>query len=559
MTYLITQACCNDASCVAVCPVNCIHPTPAEPQFMKTDMLYIDPQACIDCGACVPACPVNAIAAEDELEEKDTPYLEINAAYYTKYPTAPDFPSPPSSPRKNFADEPLRVAIVGSGPAANYAALELMRHSAVEVNMFERLYTPHGLIRFGVAPDHPGTKAVTDTFKVLDRKPGFSLFLGVEIGNHLSHTELAAHHHAVVYAMGASADRSLGIPGEELPGSHAATDFVAWYNGHPDYADLDVDLSSERAVIVGNGNVALDIARILVTDPDDLAKTDIAPHALDALRTSNIREVVILGRRGPAQAAYTIAEFLALTQLPGIDLVIDPLNAELDPTSAGLLQSGALDPTTRIKVDMTSDVAREGSHTADRRIVLRYAESLERLLGNDRVEHVEIMRNHLVEGSDGEVKATPTGDTHLLEAGLVLRSIGYQGTPLPDLPFDPSRGTIPNTEGRVVDPDTGAPVPGTYVAGWIKRGASGGIGTNKKCAADTARHLVDDYEAGRLPAPSQDRSWLEGLVAERQPEAADGSAWVRLDAAERALGTEQGRPRVKIIGVDEVLAVISRT
>ncbi len=305
MAYVITQACCNDASCVDVCPVNCIHPTPDEPEFATTEMLYIDPQTCIDCGACVDECPVDAIFGENELSEAHSMYPEINAAYFEKHPIGPDWPEL-GSPRKLSAElGTLRVAIVGSGPSACYAAIELTSRPRVEVDMFDRLPTPYGLVRAGVAPDHPGTKGVSDVFRSALGKRSVQCHFNVEVGRHVSHEELLEHHHAVIYAVGAASDRRLGVPGEDLPGSHAATEFVAWYNGHPDYADHEFDLSGERAVIVGNGNVALDVARVLVTDPDELAKTDMAEHAVEALRHSNIREVVIVGRRGPAQAAYT--------------------------------------------------------------------------------------------------------------------------------------------------------------------------------------------------------------------------------------------------------------
>ena len=296
MAHVITQPCCNDASCIDVCPVNCIHPTPDEPDFISAEMLYIDPDTCIDCGACVDECPVEAIFPDDSIDEGQERYLQINADYYTDH----DVSCGLVASRKEESLPPgkeLHVAIVGAGPAAFYAAEELLKHSAIRVDMFDRLPTPYGLVRAGVAPDHPSTKGVEKTFASTAAKATFEYFLHVEMGKHLNHDELTDHYGAVVYAHGASSDKQLGVDGEDLPGSIAATAFVAWYNGHPDYADRDFDLSAERAVVVGNGNVALDVARILLDDPDHLAKTDIADHALEKLRTSNIKG----GVAGPAR------------------------------------------------------------------------------------------------------------------------------------------------------------------------------------------------------------------------------------------------------------------
>ncbi|KXF55773.1 ferredoxin [Rhodococcus sp. SC4] len=556
MTYVITQACCNDASCVDVCPVNCIHPTPEEKPFMKTEMLYIDPATCIDCAACVYECPVDAIRADDDLDDNTMPFLDINAAYYEKYPLEPGGPAR-SRPVKNDADfSSLRVAIVGSGPAASYAAADLLIHKGIEVEMFERLLTPYGLIRAGVAPDHPGTKAVADVFRSMGSKTGFHLHLGVEVGSHISHQELLAHHHAVIYAVGASGDRKLDVPGEDLPGSHAATEFVAWYNGHPDYADREFDLSGDRAVIVGNGNVALDVARILVSDPDELDKTDMADHAVAALRKSNIREVLVLGRRGTAQAAYTNPEFLALSKLPGIDIVIDEEDTRLDEHSRRLIDSGGAEPSVRIKAELAEQIARTPLNGESKRIVFRYSVSPVAILGDDRATGLTIVHNELVEASDGSVRAQATDRMETLDAGLVLRSIGYRGAPLADLPFDEAKGIIPNADGRVIDPSSGNPVTGIYTTGWIKRGPSGVIGTNKKCAADTVAKLLDDYEGGKLGTPSGDHDQLETMVHERQPDVIDFQGWSLIDKAEKAAGAGRDRTRVKFVDIDSMLAVV---
>ncbi|WP_221282616.1 FAD-dependent oxidoreductase [Prescottella equi] len=554
MAYVITQTCCNDASCVSACPVNCIHPTPEEAEFATTEMLYIEPQACIDCGACVDACPVNAIFPEDQLSESLQRYREINADYYTRHPLQPDWiPLTPATPPVRDLGT-LRVAIVGAGPAACYAAEELLKRSDVEVEMFEKLPTPWGLVRAGVAPDHPGTKTVTEMFEWSLGRDAFQFHLNVEVGKHVSHADLLAHHHAVIYAVGASSDRALGVPGEDLPGSHAATEFVAWYNGHPDYADRTFDLSGERAVIVGNGNVALDVARILTMDPDDLAKTDIADHALKALRSSNIREVVLLGRRGPAQAAYSNPEFLALGDLPGVDVVIDEAEAELDSRSRALIDAGETEPAVAMKVRLAQEYARRTPTPGNKRIVFRYLTSPTEILGAERVEGLTVVANELVEDASGGLAAHPTGRTEHIDAALVLRSIGYRGRPIAGVPFDERRGVVPNDRGRVVA-GAGEPVDGVYVTGWIKRGPSGVIGTNKTCAKETVARIVEDFEAKRLAAPTAGRKELGKLLARRQPERISRRGWEAIDRAERDRGTASGRPRVKMTDTAEMVAL----
>jgi ferredoxin--NADP+ reductase len=562
MAYVITQPCCNDASCVPACPVDCIRPTPGDPQYRNTEMLYIDPVTCIDCGACMDACPVDAIYPEWELPESDARYAAINAGYFDRYPL--DSKGMPNVSVSTVAlpeqDRPLRVAIVGSGPAACYAADDLLSNvrGEVEVEMFDRLPTPWGLVRAGVAPDHQHTKAVTDIFRGAAAKPAMQFYLNVEIGKHLTHAELLAHHHAVIYAVGALRDRRLGVPGEDLPGSHAATEFVAWYNGHPDYADLQFDLSGDRAVVVGNGNVALDVARILVSDPDDLARTDIAEHALDALRRSRIREVVVLGRRGPAQAAYTTPELLGLGALEGVDVVIDPRDLILDENSRAAIESRDAEPSTVLKTQIAQEYAARVPDPARKRIVLRYLASPTAVLGTDHVEAIEIAHNELYRAADGSLAARRTEQTETLSAGLVLRSIGYRGAGVPGVPFDDATGTIPHRNGRVVDPDTGEALAGVYTAGWIKRGPSGVIGTNKTCAQETVQVLLEDYVAGALEEPALDRGreQLNELVTERQPEVVDFRGWQAIDAAEREQGRKYGRPRVKLTRVKAMLEIV---
>ncbi|QIS24671.1 FAD-dependent oxidoreductase [Nocardia terpenica] len=550
MAYVITQRCCNDASCVPECPVDCIRPTPEQPEFATTEQLYIDPDTCIDCGACVDACPVEAIFSEDDLTASLARFRDINAAYYERHPLESNFEPlvTPARPPKELGT--LRVAVVGAGPAACYAAEELLRRSDVEVEMFDRLPTPWGLVRAGVAPDHPGTKGVSGMFDSAFRRDTLQYHLNVEVGKHISHEELLAHHHAVIYAVGASTDRRLGVPGEDLPGSHSATEFVAWYNGHPDYADRTFDLSGERVVIVGNGNVALDVARVLTLDHDELAKTDIADHALDALRQSAVREVVVLGRRGPLQAAYTSSEFLALGYLKGVDVVVDSADLELDPESRALLDDPEIEPSLRLKYQLAQEYAAKPHDPAHRRIVFRYLASPTAITGGEVVEAVEYARNELV-SENGVLVARATGDTETLPAALVLRSVGYRGRPVPDLPFDERTGIVPNEHGRVFA--DGAPLPGVYVSGWIKRGPRGVIGSNRADAQETVERLLDDFTAGKLAAPQGDRQALKNLLTRRQPDRVDRDGWKAIDAAERTAGRSSGRPRVKFTTVEDLL------
>ncbi|MEU9564895.1 FAD-dependent oxidoreductase [Streptomyces sp. NPDC048161] len=538
MTYAITQTCCNDATCVAVCPVNCIHPTPQERAFGSTEMLYVDPRSCIDCGACADACPVDAVFPVDALPAAQQEYAAINAAHFAgqepeQGDTGPNFHrwSAPSFERGLPSDfAPIRVAVVGTGPAGMYAAEDLLLHTNAEVTLVDRLPVAGGLVRYGVAPDHPATKKVGDTFARFHTHPRVRMHLGVEIGKDITAAELAAHHDAVIYAVGASTDRRIGIPGEDLPGSISATSFVAWYNAHPEVAPDAVDLSSERVVVAGNGNVALDVARILVADPSALAGTDIADHALAALRASKVREVVLLGRRGPEHAAYSAAELLALNHLPGVDLVVDDRDPRTGATIDGSTEDG--------KAALLRGLARE---TVDwprppapgRRIVFRFHSAPVRVLGDDTVRAVRVT------GNQGELD---------LPAGTLLRAVGYRGLPVPGLPFDEATGTVPHRGGRV----TG--LPGTYVVGWIKRGPSGGIGANRACAAETVGTLLDDAVAGALPAPAPAPKAFHRLVRSRSRHVVDARGLAAIDRAELARGRDGGRPRVKFGTVPEMVA-----
>ncbi|MFD4025203.1 FAD-dependent oxidoreductase [Streptomyces sp. NPDC058576] len=541
MTYAITQTCCNDATCVAVCPVNCIHPTPEERAFGSTEMLHIDPRACIDCGACSDACPVDAIFPVDALSAGQREYADINAAYYEGGEPAPETEGPnfhvwgePVFERSLPSDfGPLRVAVVGTGPAGMYAAQDLLLHTAAEVTLIDRLPVAGGLVRYGVAPDHPATKKVGETFSRFHSHPRVRMHLGIEVGRNVSAQELSAHHDAVIYAVGASTDRRLGVSGEETPGCLSATGFVAWYNAHPEAVAQGVDLSAERVVVVGNGNVALDVARILVADPEALAGTDIAAHALDALRASRVREVVVLGRRGPGDAAYTRSELLALKHVPGVEVVVD----DHDPRTAAAIDAVG----TRDRAAVLRGLARVGTDAAppvggERRIVLRFhSEAVEVLGGDSGVRSVRVTDG----GGEGPVE---------LRAGLLLRAIGYRGLPVPGLPFDEASGTVPHEGGRV------AGLPGSYVVGWIKRGPSGGIGANRTCAAETVGTLLADAVAGTLPAPTGDAKAFRRLARQRNRRVVDARGLAAIDRAERDRGRREGRPRVKLATVEELVA-----
>jgi ferredoxin/flavodoxin---NADP+ reductase len=452
------------------------------------------------------------------------------------------------------AELPLRVAIIGAGPAGFYAAEALLKQKTLtcRIDIFNRLPTPFGLVREGVAPDHQSIKAVTRIYDRIAGDPQVRYYGNVTFGSDLSSAELAQHYDAVVYAVGAQSDRRMGIPGEDLEGSYPATIFVGWYNGHPDYRDLDFDLSHERVVVVGNGNVAMDVTRILATDPTELSTTDIADHALELLRESKVREVVLLGRRGPAQAAFTSPELKEFGELHGVDVIVDPADLVLDEASAAFVAS---DKTAAKNLAMLQAYAAKGSTGAPRRIVMRFLASPVELLGAVRVEAVRIERNILLAGSDGSLRAKGNGVFETINAGMVLRSVGYKGLPLADLPYDNDKGIIPNAEGRVTDGPGGAALAGRYVVGWAKRGPSGVIGTNKPDAGATIAKLVEDIPSLAV-APTRDDGAIEDLLRARGVEIVSYKDWAALDAFESARGSAQGRPRVKVTRVAEMLDVI---
>lgn len=445
----------------------------------------------------------------------------------------------------------LRVAVVGAGPAGMYAIEHLLNERSLDtkIDLYERLPTPWGLVRYGVAPDHPEKKRVIDrTFKFYLSHPAVRFIGNVEVGKDISHQELSSCYHAVIYAVGAAEDRRLGIPGETLSGSFAARELVAWYNGHPDYSHLQFDLSGERAVVVGNGNVALDVARILTTPTEALEKTDIADYALEALRQSRIREVVILGRSGCQQAAFHGAELEELGYRSSVDIVVD--QGELP--NAQQLASVSEDWKVVRKVSLLASLASRVTKSANKKVVFRFLVSPVEFVGKNRLEKAVVAKNQLVPDEYGRRVLVSCGETHELDTGICFRAIGYRSVPLPGLPFDEHRGVVENSEGRVCD--QGRIVPGTFVTGWVKSGPRGIIGTNKQCARETVFRLLEDARAGALlrPAVSGDRILEE--VRRRKADVVEFVDWLNIDRAEVAAGAKLGRSRLKLTSVSAMLS-----
>jgi ferredoxin/flavodoxin---NADP+ reductase len=465
-------------------------------------------------------------------------------------------------PRPGTEGRPLRLAVVGAGPAGFYTVEHLFRQPgiAVEVDLYDRLPTPYGLVRYGVAPDHEKIKNVTAVFDKTAAHPGFRFFGHVELGKDVTIEDLRAHYHQIVYTTGAQTDRRMGIPGEELRGSHPATDFVAWYNGHPDYREHRFDLSRERVAVVGVGNVAVDVVRILCRTPEELAATDISDDALAALRESRVRQVYLLGRRGPAQAAFTNPEIRELGELPGADVVAMPDEVELDPLSLTELEKSG-DRGTRKKVEILREYARRMPLGKARTLIIRFLVSPVAIHGgeNGEVTGLGVVRNELHATAAGTLQPRPTERFEELSVGLVFRSVGYRGVPIPGVPFHDAWGVILNDKGRVLEPDSREPRLGEYAAGWIKRGPTGVIGTNKPDAAETVASMVEDLGRDRVLSPSEaEPGAARALVCQRQPQYISWTDWQRLDALEVARGSASGRPRVKFTRVEEMLAALGR-
>ena len=453
-------------------------------------------------------------------------------------------------------ERPLAVAIVGAGPSGFYAAEAMLKAPGltVRVDLFDRLPTPFGLVRGGVAPDHQKIKSVAAVYEKTAADPRLRFFGAVKLGRDFTAAELAARHDAVIYAVGCESDRHMGIPGEDLAGSHSATEFVGWYNGHPDHRGRSFDLSTNAVAVVGVGNVAMDVTRILARDVSELAKTDIASYALDALRKSGVKTVWLLGHRGPAEAAYSPAEIEEIGELTTADLVVDPDEASVNEVS----QSELADPAAKKKTEYVQAHAKKGEGTKDRKVRLRFRASPAEIIGeNGRVSAMRIEKNALVSDGKGGVKAVGTGVFETIKVGLVLRSVGYRGIPIPGVPFDENSGHIPHVDGRVV-PAPGKPaLPGQYVVGWAKRGPSGLIGTNRADSVATVASLLADFKAGRLPA-SADAS-LDAtlrLLADKKVRALSFADWQKLDALEKAAGAKAGKIREKFTRVEDMLAAL---
>lgn len=450
---------------------------------------------------------------------------------------------------------PLRIAIIGAGPSGFYAADHLLKQSdlVVEVDMFDRLPTPYGLVRGGVAPDHQKIKSVTKAYDRIAAQPNFRFYGHVEFGTDITRQELASHYHAVIYAVGAQTDRRMDIPGEDLPGSHAATEFVAWYNAHPDFADRQFDLTAESVAVIGLGNVAMDVIRILAKTPDELAETDIADYALEALRHSQVKTIYVLGRRGPAQAAFTNPEIKELGELQAASVIVAPEEVQLDPYSQQFIDSGE-DKVAARNVEILRAYSAQPDSGKPRRIVMRFLVSPVQINGTDKVESITLVRNELVVDDKGNLKARPIDQHETLPVGLVFRSVGYHGVPLPDVPFDHKRGIIPNDKGRVLGAD-GSPVVGAYCVGWIKRGPSGIIGTNKPDSVETVEMLLEDLRAGRLMTPeAPNRAAVEALLSGVRY--VTYSDWQILDEIEQENGLLRGAPRRKFSRVEDMLEAI---
>lgn len=526
MTFVITQNCCKDASCVPVCPVDCIRPLDD-----STDMLFIDPENCIDCGACMDECPVDAIYYEEDLPPEQLAFQRVNAEYFQQHPLEPatEIPIPKHPP---VAPGSLRVAIVGAGPAACYAAAELAEIDNVEVNVFERLPTPFGLIRYGVAPDHQNTKAIVRIFERMYTRERVTCFLNVDVGTQINHDELAAHHHAVIYAVGARNGRSLKIPGEDLAGVYRAADFVGWYNGHPDHRAPGIDLTGSRAVVIGNGNVALDMARVLLKDTASLAATDIADHALNSLSSSAIREVVIVARRSIRDAAFSVGEFLALGHLDGVDVLVE--DVDLSPLPDDGLEE-------KLKLEAAREFSQRPTDPANKRLVFRFGVTPTEVVGTQRAEGLRV------------VPTGGAGGGEVIDTSLVLTAIGYRADPVSGVPYDAARGVVTNDAGRVVG-DDGTVVAGVYVTGWAKRGPHGVIGTNRSCAAETVGHLLADFDNGDLAGQVVAPDGLSSLLAQRGAMPLTWKHWQAIESEERRRGAETARPRVKIVDIAEMLA-----
>jgi ferredoxin/flavodoxin---NADP+ reductase len=490
VTHVIRSHCFADTRCVAACPVDSIHPAPGEPGFGQTGMLYIDPSTCIDCGACADVCPVDAISADHDLPVAELPFLDLGREFAARQP---QLVGPPK--RRTQIEVPVvttsfltrshvRIAVVGSGASGLYTAEYLLadKRANVELHLIERLDRIGGLARYGVAPDHGATRGVVRHFESILKDPRIVLRLGTEVGqNGVRHEELCREYDAVVYAVGASQDRELTIPGSGLPGLWGAAHVARWYNGHPSTATESVELCDAHAVVIGNGNVGLDVARMLLSSPETVSSLEVPPEVGTSLSKSKIRHVTVVGRSGPERASFSYKELLGLTSHGDFSVQVD--QNELPQEESGKKYD--------FEVQKKLNLLRRHSLVADdpgraRRLELRFGWSPRRLVGATRVEGIFFERT----SNDHAPRTLELG------ASLVVSAIGMTGTMLEGVPFDRKTGRLPVRKGRVIDPESATPVPKTYATGWIASGASGTIGRNRKGAYEVAESLIEDIAAG---------------------------------------------------------------
>ena len=448
-----------------------------------------------------------------------------------------------------------RVAIVGSGPAGFFAADHLFKNNElnIEIDMYDKLPTPFGLVRSGVAPDHQKIKTVTRVYDKIAANPKFKFFGLIEYGHHITLEDLKHHYHQVLFATGAQTDRRLNIPGEDLNRSHTATEFVAWYNSHPDFADLEFDLSGEKIAIIGMGNVAVDVARILCRSEEELSKTDIAGYAFEKLVNSNVKEVFMIGRRGPAQAAFTNPELKELGNLDIADCLILKEESQLDDLTTQYLSDNPERSIER-KVEMISEYSNH-TKTKEKSLTIRFLLSPTEIIPDEdgNVKAIKLVKNALSKSDDGSLRPKATEENEILEVDMVFRSIGYQGIPLPEIPFKESWGIIPNNNGRITDISEENTLTGLYCTGWIKRGPTGVIGTNKTDSAETVALMIEDINNNNTFQPENTESdKIEALIKERNPEYIDYEDWLKIDSEEIARGEKEGRPRVKFTKIDDI-------
>ncbi len=458
-------------------------------------------------------------------------------------------------------ERPLRVVVVGSGPSGFYAAEALLKSKEItaEVDIIDRLPFPYGLVRGGVAPDHQKIKGVTKVYERTAALPGFRFFGNVKLGADIQVADLKKHYDAIIYAVGNESDRALGIPGDDLKGSVAATEFVGWYNGHPDYRELKFDLSCERVAVIGIGNVAMDVTRALANDPDELAVTDMADYAVEALRKSKVKEILVLGRRGAAQAAFSPTEIKEIAELPNADLVVRSEDAELDPISKAEYDKNAT-INQKKTVEFLQAQAKKGEGTLPKKVRLILCASPVEITGeNGAVKAVKIEKNELYKDEKrGSIRPRGTGKTTTEEIGLILRSVGYFGVEIPGVSFDKKKGRIPNKNGRVLNTPGGEPLAGEYVVGWAKRGPSGLVGTNRACSYETVRELVADLK-DKPAQGGEDRTAAaaDKLIKAKQPKHIRFEDWKVLDKLELENGAKKGKVREKFTNISEALAALA--